>query len=224
MAPLRTTLFFLAIASISLAGTAQDETADPKKTSYGVGNYLGTFLKPGAELLDIDEVIRGLKDGVSGADGELTDNEVAQIFGQFQQEASQMQAKQFEAEGAAWLAENAKKDGVTTLPSGLQYKVIKEGTGASPSSSDSVEAHYRGTFIDGTEFDSSYKRGQPATFGVQGVIPGWTEALQLMKEGSKWELFIPYDLAYGPNGRQGAIPPYATLLFEVELLKVNPTP
>lgn len=224
MTPLRITLLFLAMASLSLTGSTQDETVDTQKTSYGVGNYLGTFLKPGAELLNIDEVIRGLKDGVSGADGELTSDEVAQIFGQFQQMASQKQAQQFEAEGAEWLAENAKKDGVKTLPSGLQYKVIKEGTGASPSLSDSVEAHYAGTFIDGTEFDSSYKRGEPATFGVQGVIPGWTEALQLMKEGSKWELYIPYDLAYGPNGRQGAIPPYATLVFEVELLKVNPTP
>ena len=123
-------------------------------------------------------------------------------------------------EGDAFLAENKKKDGVKTLPSGLQYKVLTEGKGASPKASDTVSVHYRGTFMDGTEFDSSYKRNEPAAFPVNGVIKGWTEALQLMKEGSKWQLVIPPHLAYGEPGGPG-IPPHAVLIFEVELVKIG---
>jgi FKBP-type peptidyl-prolyl cis-trans isomerase FklB len=123
-------------------------------------------------------------------------------------------------EGEAFLAENKKKSGIKALPSGLQYKVITEGKGKSPKATETVTVHYRGTLIDGTEFDSSYKRGQPATFPVGGVIKGWTEALQLMKEGAKWQLVIPSDLAYGESGRQG-IPPNAVLVFEVELVSIQ---
>lgn len=123
------------------------------------------------------------------------------------------------AEGETFLAANAKKDGVTVLPSGLQYKVITEGTGATPTTADRVTTHYRGTLVDGTEFDSSYKRGQPATFGVTKVIRGWTEALLLMKEGAKWELYIPYAMAYGERGRP-SIPPYSALIFEIELISI----
>jgi FKBP-type peptidyl-prolyl cis-trans isomerase FklB len=125
-------------------------------------------------------------------------------------------------EGEAFLAANKKKEGVITLPSGFQYKAIKEGTGKTPKATDTVTVNYRGTLIDGTEFDSSYKRGQPATFRVNGVIAGWTEALQLMKEGSKWELFIPANLAYGERGAGAAIGPNAVLIFEVELISVKP--
>lgn len=123
--------------------------------------------------------------------------------------------------GEAFLAENAKKDGVKSLPSGLQYKVIKEGAGKQPEKTDTVSVHYKGTLIDGTEFDSSYKRGEPAEFGVTQVIKGWTEALQLMKEGAKWQVFIPWQLAYGERGRGGLIGPHEALVFEVELLKVK---
>jgi FKBP-type peptidyl-prolyl cis-trans isomerase FklB len=138
-----------------------------------------------------------------------------------QQEERKMAAEKSRAEGEAFLAENAKKEGVVTLPSGLQYKILKDGAGASPQATDNVTVHYRGTLIDGTEFDSSHKRNQPATFRVSGVIRGWTEALQRMKPGAKWRLFIPAKLAYGERGTGSAIPPNSALIFEVELLKVN---
>jgi FKBP-type peptidyl-prolyl cis-trans isomerase FklB len=133
----------------------------------------------------------------------------------------QAMADKNKKEGEAFLAENKKKEGVKTLPSGVQYKVIKAGTGKKPKLTDTVTVHYRGTLIDGTEFDSSYKRGQPASFQVSGVIPGWTEALQLMGEGAKWQLFVPSNLAYGERGTGGPIGPNATLIFEVELISVQ---
>jgi len=133
----------------------------------------------------------------------------------------QQLADKNQKEGEVFLAENKKKKGVITLPSGLQYQVIKEGTGKIPKATDTVTTHYRGTLIDGTEFDSSYKRGEPASFPVNGVIKGWTEALQLMKVGSKWQLFIPSNLAYGPQGAGQAIGPNATLIFEIELLSIK---
>ena len=138
-----------------------------------------------------------------------------------QAERAKLLAEKNKKEGEAFLAANKTKEGVKTLPDGLQYKVIKEGTGKTPKADDTVVTNYRGTLIDGTEFDSSYKRGQPATFPVKGVIPGWTEALQLMKEGSKWELFIPSNLAYGERGAGNAIGPNATLVFEIELISVK---
>jgi len=138
-----------------------------------------------------------------------------------QQEAQKAVSAKAKAEGEAFLAANATKDGVVTLPSGLQYKVITPGSGASPKASDTVSVHYRGRLIDGTEFDSSYKRNEPTSFPVGGVIPGWTEALQLMKVGAKWELYVPAKLAYGDRGAGGLIPPGATLVFEVELLSIK---
>jgi FKBP-type peptidyl-prolyl cis-trans isomerase FklB len=154
----------------------------------------------------------------------LNEQEVRETVAVFQKEmAARLEelGKKNKKEGETFLTENKKKEGVKTLPSGLQYKVIKAGTGKKPKLADTVTTHYRGTLIDGTEFDSSYKRGQPATFQVSGVIPGWTEALQLMEEGAKWQLFIPSNLAYGERGMAGTIGPNATLLFEIELISVQ---
>jgi FKBP-type peptidyl-prolyl cis-trans isomerase FklB len=138
-----------------------------------------------------------------------------------QEEAMKKAAEKNKKDGAAFLAENKKKEGVVTLPSGLQYKIITQGTGNTPKATDTVTVNYRGSLVDGTEFDSSYKRGQPATFPVNGVIKGWTEALQLMKEGAKWQLFIPSDLAYGEKGAGNVIGPNATLIFDVELISAK---
>jgi FKBP-type peptidyl-prolyl cis-trans isomerase FklB len=139
----------------------------------------------------------------------------------FQKEMIAKLGEKNKAEGEAFLAENKKKEGVKTLPSGLQYKVIKAGTGKKPKVTDTVTTHYRGTLMNGTEFDSSYRRGQPVSFQVNGVIPGWTEALQLMEEGAKWQLFIPSNLAYGERGAGRDIGPNATLVFEIELLSIE---
>jgi len=160
----------------------------------------------------------------------MTEQEIQETLKTFQQEMAAKQAEKTKQlaeinkkEGEAFLAENKKKEGVKTLPSGLQYKILTEGSGKTPKETDTVTTHYRGTLIDGTEFDSSFKRGQPASFTVNGVIKGWTEALQLMKEGSKWQLFIPSDLAYGDRGAGGQIGPHATLIFEVELISIDST-
>ncbi len=170
---------------------------------------------------------RGLKDGLTGGKTLLTDEEaqaaitaVQNDLRKQQQEKMQEAAAANKKEGDAFLSANKGKEGVVTLPSGLQYKILKEGTGPKPTASDSVVCNYRGTLINGTEFDSSYKRGQPATFPVSGVIKGWTEALQLMPVESKWQLFVPSDLAYGESGRPG-IEPDSTLIFEVELLSIQ---
>jgi FKBP-type peptidyl-prolyl cis-trans isomerase FklB len=195
------------------------------KVSYAIGVQLGTnFKKQGIDIV-IDKFILGLKDATAGKKLELTDAEIQQTMMAFSQ---RMMAKQKEkqkvdavkniAAGKAFLAANAKKEGVKVLPSGLQYKVIKKGTGKTPTAADKVKTHYRGTLIDGTEFDNSYKR-EPAVFGVVKVIKGWTEALQLMKEGDKWELYIPSNLAYGERGRP-KIPANSTLIFEIELLEI----
>jgi FKBP-type peptidyl-prolyl cis-trans isomerase FklB len=169
-----------------------------------------------------------LKDSYGGGKTILTEDQARQALEDFQKTLMAKQAETMKilseknkADGEKFLAENAKKEGVKVLPSGLQYKEITPGTGKSPKTADTVTTHYKGTLIDGTEFDSSYKRGQPATFPVSGVIPGWTEALQLMKEGAKWQLFVPPDLAYGERGAGQVIGPNATLIFEVELLAVK---
>ena len=209
--------------SIQWAGMSQELETDRQKTSYAVGSSMGKFLQFGKEELDWDTFIRGLKDRMDDKESPLSQEETTRLFAGFQQIVKEKQTAAMGSEGKAWLEENAKRDGVITLPSGLQYKVIQNGSGKTPTTADEVKAHYRGTFIDGTEFDSSYERGEPSTFPVTRVIAGWTEALLLMKEGDKWELYIPYDLAYGPNGRQG-IPPYSTLIFEIELAEVIATP
>ena len=171
---------------------------------------------------------KGLKDSYGGGKTLLTEDQARQAIEDFQKtlmakkaETMQKLSEKNKADGEKFLAENAKKEGVKSLPSGLQYKEITPGKGKSPKATDTVTTHYKGTLIDGTEFDSSYKRGEPATFPVSGVISGWTEALQLMKEGAKWQLFIPPNLAYGEKGAGRDIGPNATLIFEVELISVK---
>ncbi len=198
------------------------------KNSYAIGIDIGGSLKKQPFEVDAALVAKGLKDALSGGKTLMTDQEVKETLMALQQEImAKQQARMKEAgeknkkEGEAFLAENKTKEGVKALPSGLQYKVITEGKGKKPAATDTVSVHYRGTLIDGTEFDSSFKRNQPATFPVNGVIKGWTEALQLMKEGSKWQLFIPSDLAYGERGAGAVIGPNAVLIFEVELLSIK---
>ena len=189
---------------------------------------MGANFKKQSVPVDVNIMARGIKDALAGSKTLLTEDEAQATIMEMQKD---MQAKQQEKmkeagaankkEGDAFLAANKAKDGVVTLPSGLQYKILKAGAGPKPTASDSVICNYRGTLINGTEFDSSYKRGQPATFPVSGVIKGWTEALQLMPVGSKWQLFIPSDLAYGERGAGADIGPGATLIFEVELMSIE---
>lgn len=195
-----------------------------EKVSYIIGRDMATNLKKQGIDIEAASFTQGLKDVLEGKPSPLSQTEVQQTMMQLQQEMSQKQgasATENQKEGEAFLAENKNKEGVKTLPSGLQYQVLKEGTGNSPSASDQVTTHYHGTLIDGTVFDSSYERNQPATFPVNGVIAGWTEALQLMKEGAKWRLFVPSNLAYGSQGAGDVIGPNATLIFDVELISVN---
>jgi FKBP-type peptidyl-prolyl cis-trans isomerase FklB len=199
-----------------------------EKISYIIGMEIGENFKKQSIDIDPDILSRGIQDGLSGAKPLLSEQEAREVMTAFEKEMrSRQQAAQKAAgeknkkEGEAFLAENKKKAGVKTLPSGLQYRVIKAGTGKKPAATDTVTTHYRGTLIDGTEFDSSYKRGKPATFPVNGVIPGWTEALQLMEEGAKWQLFIPSNLAYAERGAGRVIGPHATLIFEVELISIQ---
>jgi FKBP-type peptidyl-prolyl cis-trans isomerase FklB len=202
---------------------AQELKSQKEKLSYIVGMDIGKNLR--TQLIDVDPAIltRGIKDGLSGNKSVLTDQEVRDTLTAFQKDMiakRQVLAEKNRKEGEAFLVENKKKKNVTTLPSGLQYKVIKAGTGKKPKPTDTVTVNYRGTLIDGTEFDSSYRRGQPITFPLNGVIPGWTEALGLMQEGAKWQIFVPSNLAYGEKGSD-QIGPNATLIFEVELISVQ---
>jgi FKBP-type peptidyl-prolyl cis-trans isomerase FklB len=181
----------------------------------------------GAEGLNIDDFAQAIKDVLAGNE-QMTVAESQKVVNQFFQEAEAKQrakaaemGKAAKVEGEKYLADNAKKDGVITTKSGLQYMVLQEGTGKSPKATDSVKCHYEGFLIDGTVFDSSIQRGEPATFPLGGVIAGWTEGLQLMKEGGKTRFFIPYNLAYGESGAAGSIPPYAALIFDVELIEVK---
>jgi FKBP-type peptidyl-prolyl cis-trans isomerase FklB len=210
-------------------------TTTKQKASYAIGMNWGTGLHRQGIDVDNAALIQGMKDALAGGKTLLTEDEARSALMQLQKEMQEKQqakaAQEGEAnkkEGDAFLAANKTKEGVVTLPSGLQYKILTPGTGPKPTASDSVVCNYKGTLINGSEFDSSYKRGEPATFPVTGVIKGWTEALQLMPVGSKWQLFIPPDLAYGPRGTPGGpIGPNATLIFEVELISIkekNPLP
>jgi len=193
-----------------------------------IGNGLGGNLKKQGVEVDWSLVAKGLKDAVAGGKTQLTEEEAQAVLKEVQTEVQKQQQEKMKeasgknkAEGDAFLAANKSKEGVVTLPDGLEYKILTAGTGPKPAPTDSVVCNYRGTLINGTEFDSSYKRGQPATFGVSQVIKGWTEALQLMPVGSKWQLFIPSNLAYGPRGAGAEIGPDSTLIFEVELLSIQ---
>ena len=192
------------------------------KISYSLGTLMaGNVKAQGADSLDIDAMNKGIQDALRGETLLVDQNEAMGLVQNYMQMATQRKAAKAKEVGLAYLEANKGKEGVVTTASGLQYKVIQQGSGKQPTASDRVTVHYTGTLIDGTPFDSSVKRGQPATFSVGGVIRGWTEALQLMKEGDKWMLYIPYDLAYGERGSGGQIPPYSTLIFEVELISVN---
>ena len=191
------------------------------KVSYALGMSIGHQLQQmSATELNIDDFAQAIKD-VFSAKAQLTDAEAQTAVQTFFQQKAEEQAAAAKAEGENFLAENAKKPGVKTLPSGLQYEVLREGNGRKPSATDEVECHYEGTLINGQVFDSSYRRGETATFGLNQVIKGWTEGLQLMQEGAKYRFFIPYNLAYGEQGAGQAIPPYAALIFDVELIKVK---
>lgn len=198
------------------------------KVSYALGLGIGRQLSQmGAGELNIDDFAQAIKDVIAGAELKVSDSEAQTIVQDFfkKQEEKQRAAaaeagKAAREAGEKYLAENAKKEGVVTLPSGLQYKVLTEGSGKKPKATDKVKCHYEGMLIDGTLFDSSIQRGEPATFPLNGVIAGWTEGLQLMAEGSKYRLFIPYNLGYGERGAGASIPPYAALVFDVELIEV----
>ena len=191
------------------------------KFSYGLGMGIGqNLLSMGVSDMNIEDFVKALKDVLTGAKTEMSHSEAQQVVNEHFRKLAEEAYAQNKASGEAFLAANAKKEGVTVLPSGLQYEVIAVGNGKKPSATDRVQCHYEGTLIDGTVFDSSIKRGEPAVFGVNQVIKGWVEALQLMQEGAKWRLYIPYDMAYGEHGAGEMIPPYSALVFDVELIKV----
>ena len=198
------------------------------KLSYALGIGIGRQLSQmGADSLNIDDFAQAIKDIIGGQPLQVSDSEAQQLVNSFfqQQEAKQRAAaaekgKAAKEAGEKFLAENAKKEGIITLPSGLQYQVLKEGNGKRPKATDRVKCHYEGTLIDGTMFDSSIQRGEPAVFGLNQVIAGWTEGVQLMQEGAKYRFFIPYNLGYGEHGAGASIPPFAALVFDVELIEV----
>ncbi len=199
------------------------------KVSYAIGMNIGKSLHRDSVDVDTNLLVRGLSDSLAGGAPLLTDQEAQTILTALQtslrakqQEKMQAMAETNQKAGEAFLAANKLKEGIVTLPSGLQYRILKAGDGPKPTATDTVTVNYRGTLIDGTEFDSSYKRNEPATFPVNQVIKGWSEAVQLMPVGSKWQIFIPAELAYGPRGAGAAIGPNATLIFEVELLSIKP--
>jgi len=223
-------IFTLAAGLLISLAQAQDKpdlTNSKQRASYAIGANIGTSLKEQGMEIDPKTLAAGLSDALADKLA-LTETEIRETLMALQQDMmTKMQAKQKVLgeknlkEGEAFLAANAKKEGVKTLPSGLQYKVTKSGTGKSPKATDTVKVHYHGTLIDGTVFDSSVERKEPVTFAVDQVIPGWTEALQLMKEGDKWQLFIPAKLAYGERAAGPKISPNSTLIFDVELLAIE---
>ena len=198
------------------------------KVSYALGLGIGRQLSDmGAQELNIDDFAQAIKDVIAGRELAIDNREAQQIVQDFfqaqekkQRAANAAKHQALKAEGEKYLAENAQKEGVITLPSGLQYQVLRDGNGKTPKATDSVRCHYEGMLIDGTLFDSSIQRGEPATFPLNAVIAGWTEGLQLMQEGAKFRFFIPYQLGYGERGAGGSIPPFAALVFDVELLEV----
>ena len=225
----RSHLYMLAFLPIACVTVADDLPGKPLKTvveqrSYAIGLNVGRNIKGDGLELDVKTLLRGVSDAMSGANPLLSDAEIGQVMNGIQQELdriAEQKAMKNLSEGKAFLAKNKAAPGVVTLESGLQYQVLKSGAGGSPGIQDTVTTHYHGTLLDGTVFDSSIERGRPATFPVTGVIRGWTEALQRMKVGDKWKLFVPSDLAYGPRGAGGAIGPHCVLIFEIELLAIE---
>jgi FKBP-type peptidyl-prolyl cis-trans isomerase FklB len=209
--------------------TQPSTMTDKQKTSYSIGLNIGLNLHDQEVQVDTTALLKGIQDGLANAKPALSEAEIRAVLMTLQKQIADRQetrkkdlATKNQTEADTFLAANKTKPGVVTLPSGLQYKIITEGKGPKPLATDTVTTHYKGTFLDGKQFDSSYDRGEPASFTVNGVIPGWTEALQLMAVGSKWQLFVPAKLAYGENGFQNVIPPNAALLFEVELISIQP--
>lgn len=226
---MKRSIIFSATVLLALPVGAQEKSPELKdlkdKVSYSIGLNIGLNFKKQNVDLNTDALQAGVKDALSGKKPLLSENEVRETMTAFSKDMTEKQKQAGEknrGEGEKYLADNKKKDGVKTTASGLQYKVQKEGSGPSPTATDTVTVNYRGTLIDGTEFDSSYKRGEPATFPVGGVIKGWTEALQLMKKGSKYQLFIPAGLAYGERGAPPDITANSALIFEVELIDIKP--
>ena len=224
----RLQVFILLSLLAAAPALAAELKSDQEKNSYALGQQLGQDLKKGGVTVAPEMVAEGIKDALAG-ESRMDEGEIAAAMEGLQQQMMEhhMAAREEMAgenlkKGKDFLETNAKREGVKTTESGLQYEVVEEGQGPTPGPNDKVTVHYRGTLIDGTEFDSSYKRGNPATFPVSGVIPGWTEALQLMKEGAKYKLFIPADLAYGERGAGQVIGPNSALVFDVELIKVDP--
>lgn len=229
----------LAVGFLAFQAGAQDKKVEEKKDvkldkdkiSYAIGMNVGNSIKQQSIEVEPDTLAQAIKDVLAGKTTRLTEQEARQTLMDMstalrakREAEAKVIGEKNKKEGEAFLAENGKKPGVKTTASGLQYKVLTEGTGETPKASDTVTTHYRGHLIDGKEFDSSYKRGQPAEFPVTGVIKGWTEALQLMKTGAKWELYIPADLAYGERGSGRDIGPNATLIFEIELIGIKAPP
>ena len=222
-------LSLLLLVNQVYAQESQVLKSQKEKNSYAIGVDVGSTLKRQALDVDPNALSLGIKDALSNGKLLLTEKELRDTLTNLQKEQMAKQSERTrklaetnKKSGEVFLVENKKKDGVVNLPSGLQYKIIKAGTGTSPKAADTVTVNYKGTLVDGTEFDSSYKRGEPVTFPVGGVIPGWTEALQKMKVGSKWQLFIPASLGYGEKGAGNVIGPNATLIFEVELISILP--
>ena len=208
------------------------KTEKPKKSanliteldsvSYSLGVNIGENIKKQFADINLDNFEAGIKDVLEKElEAKISDNQAQAIINSYFSKKQKKESESMIEKGANFMQENAKREGVTTLPSGLQYEIITEGTGPKPTLEDNVTTHYHGTLIDGTVFDSSVDRGEPASFPVGGVIKGWTEALQLMSVGSKWKLYVPYDLAYGERGAGAQIGPYSTLIFEVELISIN---
>ena len=223
-----TPLAVLAFVAPALADNPTVPKDQRDKASYSIGVKIGADMKANALDLNSEALVTGLQDGISGAKPQLSDKERADSLMAFEQDLQKKEierlkqlAEKNKKEGAEFLAANKAKEGVKTLPSGLQYKVLAEGNGTQPKPTDQVTVNYRGTFLDGTEFDNSYKRGEPITFPVNGVIKAWSEALPLMKTGAKWQLFVPAELAYGEKGAGRAIGPNSTLIFEVELVGIK---
>jgi FKBP-type peptidyl-prolyl cis-trans isomerase FklB len=216
------------LPGFSCATQAPAPESEKQKLSYSIGYQVGGDFRRQSLELDPELVVRGVRDAQAGAEPLMTPEEMREALTELKRQAAATAkqrrdelARKNLAEGEAFLAENAAKRGVTTLPSGLQYQVLAEGSGDPPAATDGVSVNYRGTLIDGTEFDSSYARGEPATFRLDGVIPGWTEGLQLMRPGAKYRLFVPAELAYGESSAGAKIGPNSTLIFEVELLSVQ---